>query len=55
MKNLAQNKIDRRNFLKTMGAAGLGSVLGAGESKQEHEPNATEPNAPATAKQTEQP
>lgn len=50
MKNLAQNKIDRRNFLKTMGAAGLGSVLGACERKQESEPNTTEPNAPAAAK-----
>ena len=50
-----QNKIDRRNFLKTMGAAGLGSVLGACESKKESEPNATEPNAPAAAKRPEHP
>jgi len=50
-----QNKIGRRNFLKTIGAAGLGSVLGACESKKECEPNATEPNAPTTAKRPEQP
>ena len=50
-----QNQIGRRNFLKTIGAAGLGSVLGACESKKESEPNATEPNAPATAKRPEQP
>jgi len=50
-----QNKIDRRNFLKTIGAAGLGSVLGACESKKESEPNATEPNVPPAAKQPEQP
>jgi hypothetical protein len=50
-----QNQIDRRNFLKTMGVAGLGSVLGACESKNESEPNATEPNAPPAAKRPEQP
>jgi aryl-alcohol dehydrogenase-like predicted oxidoreductase len=49
------NKTDRRNFLKTMGAAGLGSVLGACKSRKESEQNAAEPNAPATAKKTERP
>ena len=41
------NKIDRRNFLRTVGAAGLGSVLAGCESKKESEPNAVDANAPA--------
>jgi len=55
MKNLTKNNIDRRDFLKTMSAVGLGSVLGACESKQDNEPNDIGPNAPTTAKQIEQP
>jgi len=43
-----QNKIDRRHFLKTLGAAGVGSVLGSAVSK-------AEPNAPAKARQGEFP
>ena len=46
-----QNKIDRRNFLKTMGAAGVGSVLASAISKA----GAAEPNAPAKAQQSEFP
>ena len=37
-----QNKINRRNFLKTMGAAGLGSVLASAET------NAAEPTSTKT-------
>jgi len=38
-----QNKIDRRNFLKTMGAAGLGSVFASAQTKAgPNEPNAQE-------------
>jgi len=37
------NKMDRRNFLKTIGAAGLGSVLSPANAKAD----ANEPNAPA--------
>jgi aryl-alcohol dehydrogenase-like predicted oxidoreductase len=40
------NKINRRNFLKTMGATGLGSVLAGCKGKEEKEPNAIDPNAP---------
>jgi len=41
------NKVNRRNFLRTMGAAGLGSVLASAESKAgSGEPNAIDPNAP---------
>ena len=39
-----QNKIDRRNFLKTVGAAGLGSVLASAKIQ-------AEPNAPAKAEE----
>ena len=40
------NKIDRRNFLKTMGAAGLGSVVASTRALAEvNEPNVTDPNA----------
>ncbi|MDH4240863.1 MAG: aldo/keto reductase [Phycisphaerae bacterium] len=42
-----QNKINRRIFLKTVGATGLGSVLAGCESKRESEPNAVDANAPA--------
>jgi predicted aldo/keto reductase-like oxidoreductase len=39
-----QSKIDRRNFLKTVSAAGVGSVLAGCGSKKESEPNAVDPN-----------
>ncbi|MHC4158458.1 MAG: aldo/keto reductase [Planctomycetota bacterium] len=39
------NKTDRRDFLKSMGAAGLGSFLGLSQAKADpNEPNAVEPN-----------
>lgn len=42
-----QNKIDRRNFLKTVGAAGLGSVFASTEViAGPNEPNTVDPNAP---------
>ncbi len=42
------SKIDRRNFLKTVGAAGVGSVLSSVISKAgPNEPNVNDPNAPA--------
>ncbi len=45
MKDKAK-KIDRRNFLKTMGAAGLGSVLACTKAMSgPNEPNVTEPNS----------
>ena len=46
-----ENKMNRRNFIKTVGAAGIGSVL-AGR-KILAEPN--EPNAPAAKQQTAMP
>ncbi len=42
-----QSKIDRRNFLKKVSAAGVGSVLAGCGSKKESEPNADDPNTPA--------
>ena len=42
-----QNNIDRRNFLKTVGAAGLGSILASAKAIGDaNEPAAGEPNAP---------
>ncbi len=35
-----QNKINRRNFLKTVGTAGLGSVFVAKQAHADNEPNA---------------
>ena len=46
-----RNKIDRRNFLKTMGAAGLGSVFASTEVIAG--PN--EPNAPGKVQRPEYP
>jgi len=40
------NKINRRNFLKTIGAAGLGSVFAGCKGKEEKEPDAADPNDP---------
>jgi predicted aldo/keto reductase-like oxidoreductase len=41
-----QNKIDRRNFLKTMGAVGLGSALASAKAIADpNKPNVTDPNA----------
>ncbi|MHC4159972.1 MAG: aldo/keto reductase, partial [Planctomycetota bacterium] len=37
------NEINRRNFLKTVGATGLGSVLAGCKNKKENEPNAHAP------------
>jgi predicted aldo/keto reductase-like oxidoreductase len=47
------NEINRRNFLKTLGAAGLGSVLAGCKAKEEEEPDAVEPNAPAKTQLSE--
>jgi len=42
-----QNKINRRNFLKTVGAAGFGSIFASAQAMSgPNEPNAIEPNAP---------
>ncbi|MHC4457566.1 MAG: aldo/keto reductase [Planctomycetota bacterium] len=42
-------EIDRRNFLKTMGAAGLGSVFASAQTiAEENKKNATEPEAEKT-------
>ncbi len=46
-----QNRINRRNFLKTMGAAGLGSVFASAQIKAG--PN--EPNAPGKAQKPKYP
>ena len=41
-----KNKIDRRNFLKTVGAAGVGSVIASKQIKADTvEPNKADPNA----------
>ncbi|MHC4417955.1 MAG: aldo/keto reductase [Planctomycetota bacterium] len=42
------SKIDRRNFLKTMGAAGLGSVISGADTQAEPK----DPNAPAKTEET---
>ncbi len=47
------NKINRRNFLKTMGAAGLGSVWAGCKGKEEKEPDAIDPDAPGKAQKPE--
>ncbi|GAH81297.1 unnamed protein product, partial [marine sediment metagenome] len=47
------NKINRRNFLKTMGAAGLGSVWAGCKGKEEKEPNAIDPDAPGKTQKPE--
>ncbi|MHC4571456.1 MAG: aldo/keto reductase [Planctomycetota bacterium] len=49
------NKIDRRNFLKTMGATGLGSVLAGCKGKEETPPVTVEPGAPERAQEPEYP
>ena len=49
--NQKTNPIDRRDFLKTVGAAGLGSVLAGCREKKQQEPNTVEPNVPKTASQ----
>lgn len=43
-----QNKINRRYFLKTVSAAGLGAVLAGCERKQESEPTVVDTNTPPT-------
>jgi len=40
------SKVNRRNFLKTIGAAGLGSVLASNASAEPNEPNAPKPAEP---------
>jgi predicted aldo/keto reductase-like oxidoreductase len=42
------NIINRRNFLKTLGVAGLGSVLAGCENKKENEPTAADTDTPPT-------
>ena len=52
--DVESNKLDRRNFLKTIGASGLGVVLAAGKLKADaNEPN--EPNAPKKEKEEKLP
>jgi predicted aldo/keto reductase-like oxidoreductase len=46
-----QNKVNRRNFLKAVGATGLGSVLASSRAFA----NQNEPNTPAEQQQTELP
>jgi len=53
-----QNNIDRRNFLKTMGAAGLGSVFAGCKGKVEKQQKPAEPEAskaPQEKKYTQMP
>ena len=45
--DVESNKLDRRNFLKTVGASGLGVVLAAGKLKAD----ANEPNKPKKEKE----
>ncbi|MGA2172253.1 MAG: aldo/keto reductase [Sedimentisphaerales bacterium] len=40
------NKVNRRNFLKTVGVAGLGSVIGSRVMADSNEPNAQQPEKP---------
>ncbi|UCF00199.1 MAG: aldo/keto reductase [Planctomycetota bacterium] len=54
--NEKQNKIDRRNFLKTVGAAGFGSILTSAQTKAgPNEPNAIEPNEPEKEQEPKMP
>ena len=46
-----KSKIDRRNFIKTVGAAGLGSVLAGCRNKEQKEPNTVESDPPRTAQE----
>jgi len=45
------SKVNRRNFLKTIGAAGLGTVFSAKALAEPNGPNAPEPNQPAQTPQ----
>jgi len=49
--DVESNKLDRRNFLKTVGASGLGVVLAAGKLKAD----ANEPNKPKKEKEEKLP
>ena len=49
--NVERGKLDRRNFLKTVGASGLGVVLAAGKLKAD----ANEPNKPKKEKEEKLP
>jgi predicted aldo/keto reductase-like oxidoreductase len=42
-----RNEMDRRNFLKAIGAAGLGSAFADCKGEEKKEPNAVDPNAAA--------
>ena len=48
-------EINRRNFLKSVGAAGLGSVLAGCKSKKAADPNAVDANDPAKPQPAEYP
>ncbi len=50
-----QNNIDRRNFLKTMGAAGLGSALVGCKGKAENQQKPTEPEASKASQEQKYP
>ena len=51
-----KNKIDRRNFLKTVGAAGVGSVIASKQIKADTvEPNKADPNASGKEQKTKLP
>jgi len=50
-----QNNINRRFFLKTMGAAGLSSVFAGCKDKEEKQPNAIDVNTPEKAHKPEHP
>jgi aryl-alcohol dehydrogenase-like predicted oxidoreductase len=51
-----KNKIDRRNFLKTVGAAGVGSVIASKQIKAAAvEPNKADPNASGQEQKTKLP
>ena len=45
-----RDKLNRRNFIKTFGAAGLGSVLASKVIADANEPNFAEPNSAEQAK-----
>ncbi|MBN2020193.1 MAG: aldo/keto reductase [Sedimentisphaerales bacterium] len=54
MKN-ERNTVDRRYFLKSIGVAGISSVIGAKSFAEPNEPNTPDQNQPAPAAQTETP
>jgi len=50
-----RDKINRRNFLKTVGVASLGSVLATCKGKEEEQPETTETAAPKSAQEEKYP